>query len=95
MENNSRSYTPFEITVYIADDLESDPHNRFEKGISYVRLQLKHSFDGISVPKDITITKIAKTICKYSPEYIIGEYKAITNPVIHAICKPYTPTFPV
>ena len=94
LENNSRTYTPFELAVYIADDLERDPHKRFEKGISHVKLQLKHSSNGITVPKDISITKIAKTICKYSPEYVNGEYNETNIPVIHAIQKPFKPTSP-
>ena len=81
--NHSRSYTPYEIAVYIADDLERDPHARFEKGITYVRLQLKYSPDGINVHKDISIAKIAKTICKYSPEYTVGEH-AIQH-TVHAL----------
>ena len=85
LENNQRTYTEFEIAVYIADDLERDPHKRFDKGIDHVRLQLKHSPDGIRVPKDILITKIAKTICKYSPEYVVGEYNDSITPVIRAL----------
>ena len=88
LENNSRSYTPYETAVYIADDIEHDPHKRFDKGIDHIRLQLKHSTDGISVPKDIGITKIAKTICKYCPDYTIGEYNNVADdtsitPTIH------------
>lgn len=83
--SNSRTYTPYEITVYVADDLENDIHRRFEKGITHVRLQLEKSLDGIFVPKDISITKIAKTMCKYSSEYIVGEYKEEPLPIIHAI----------
>ena len=90
--SNSRNYTPYEIAVYIADDLEKDPHKRFEKGISYVRQKLERSPDGISVPKDITLSKIAKTICKYSPEYVVGEYKS-DDLVIHASNKSPKPKF--
>ena len=83
--SNSRTYTPYEIAVYVADDLEKDPHRRFEKGIQHVRQKLERSPDGIIVPKDISISKIAKTICKYSPEYTVGEYKTDDTPVIHAL----------
>ena len=58
--NHSRTYTPFKIAVYIADDLERDPHKQFEKGITYVRTQLKYSSDEIEVRKDITLMKIGK-----------------------------------
>ena len=88
--SNSRTYTPYEIAVYVADDLERDPHKRFEKGITYVRSQLKLSTDGITVPKDISLAKIAKTICKYSPEYTVGEHR--TDPVIHAFRQPLPAT---
>ena len=60
LANHSRTYTPYEIAIYIADDLEKDPHKRFDKGIDHVRLQLQHSNNGIDVPRDISITKIAK-----------------------------------
>ena len=83
--SNSRNYTPHEITVYIADDLEKDPHKRFDKGISYVRQKLERSPDGVNVAKDISLAKIAKTICKYSPEYVVGEYKSDDHPTIRAL----------
>lgn len=57
LENHSRTYTHIKIAVYIADDLEKDPYKRFEKGIAHVRLQLKHSPNGMTVPNDIGITK--------------------------------------
>ena len=91
LENNQRTYTAYEIAVYVADDLERDPHKRFDKGIDYVRLQLKYSADGITVPKDITITKIAKTICKYSPEYTVGEYSVASVPVIRTLHQQSSP----
>ena len=69
--------------IYIADDLGRDPHKHFEKGITYVRSQLKYSPDGINVHKDITLTKIEKTICKYSPEHTVGEHSM--EPSIHTI----------
>ena len=89
--SNSRTYTPYEVAVYVADDLEKDPHKRFEKGIAYVRQKLERSPDGVIIPKDITITKIAKTICKYSPEYVVGEYTSETEPVIHALKQAHAP----
>ena len=84
----SRTYTAYEQAVYITTDLDRDTHHRFDKGISHVRMQLKHSTDGISVSKDITASKIAKTICKYSPEYKVGEFAVATEtdaPVIRAL----------
>ena len=90
LENHSRTYSPYEIAMYIADDIEKDPHKRFDKGVDYLRLQLKQSTDGINVPRDITIAKIAKTICKYSPEYEVGEHYTQPTPVIHATKLPST-----
>ena len=95
--SNSRKYTPYEVAVYVADDLEKDPYKRFDKGILHVRQQLECSKDGVNVPKDITITKLAKTICKYSPEYTVGEHKVDENeivPTINAMKRPYRPQTP-
>ena len=91
LENNKRTYSPFEIAVYVADDLEKDPHKRFDKGIDYIRSQLKHSTDGINVPRDISLTKIGKTVCKYSSEYVVGEHADVITPTINATKLPYKP----
>ena len=85
---NKRTYTPYEIAASIADDIERDPHKRFDKGIDHIRLQMKSSPDGVTVPRDIGINKIAKTICKYCSEYQVGEYaetNSETRPVINAM----------
>ena len=71
---HKRTYTPYEIAASIADDIELDPHKRFDKGVDHIRSQLKSSPDGVSVPKDIGLNKIAKTICKYCSEYQVGEH---------------------
>ena len=73
---NPRLYNPYEIAVNITTDLDSDSYHRFDKGVNHVRMQLKLSSDGNNVPKDICISKTAKTICKYGPEYRIDEYDA-------------------
>ena len=39
--NNCCTYKPYDIAVYIADYPERDPYKPFEKGITYVRSQLK------------------------------------------------------
>ena len=100
---SKRRYTPYEVAVSIANDLENEPHNRFEKGIDHVRQQLQRSTDGSTVPKSISINKIAKTICKFSPAYKVGEYKTPTcftpdTPVINTLNRPprrdFTPTAP-
>ena len=45
--------------------------------------------DGFQVPKSIQIGKISKTICKYNPVYIIGEYKVQDQPVVWMLnCRP-------
>ena len=46
---HKRTYSPYEIAVYISSDLEKDPNTRFEKGIDYVRQQLQRSPDGLTV----------------------------------------------
>ena len=78
-------YSLYEIAVYISTDTEKDPNTRFEKVIDYVRQQLQQSPDGLNVSRDISIGKIAKTICKYSPKYLVGEYESDVTPVIHTI----------
>ena len=50
-----------------------------------MRQQLQRSPDGLNVSRDISIGKIAKSICKYSPRYLVGEYKSETTQVIHTI----------
>ena len=55
LENNSRTYSPYKVAIYIDGDVGKKPHKCLSKGVDYVRLQLKHSTDGISVPRDITI----------------------------------------
>ena len=52
---SKRRYSPYEVAVSIANDLENEPHNRFEKGIDHVRQQLQRSIDGTAVPKSISI----------------------------------------
>ena len=84
---NKRTYSPYEIAVYITSDLERDLTNRFEKGIDYVQQQLRSSPDGTIVSRDILIGKISKTICKYSPQYTVGEFKSTITPVVHAMNK--------
>ena len=91
LESNCRTYSPFEIAVYIADDLEKDPHKRVQKGISHVRMQLKYSRDGTTVPNNVGITKLSKTICKYSPEYTGGEYKSEHTTVIYTLKRSFKP----
>ena len=90
---NCRTYSAYEQVVYILSDLERDPQMRFEKGIDYARTQLSHSVDGISVPRDITIAKIAKTVCRYSLAYTVGEHAESETPVVRAI-KKYTKMTP-
>ena len=89
---SKRTYSPYEVAVTILTDLENDIHNRFDKGIDYVRNQLHRSPDGYTVSRDITIGKIAKTICKYSPLYKVGEYKTDIMPTIRTMN--YTPRNP-
>ena len=58
---NQRTYSPYEVAVNIITDLENNIHNRFEKGIDYVRNQLHRSPDDLQVSRDIIIGKIAKS----------------------------------
>ena len=91
---NCRTYSAYEQVVYILGDLDRDPQQRFEKGIDYARTQLSHSVDGISVPRDITISKIAKTVCRYSLAYTVREHAVSENPVVHALKKYNKPSPP-
>ena len=84
---NKRTYLPYEVAVYITTDLERDPANHSKERIDYVRQQLRSSRDGNSVIHDISIGKISKTICKYSPQYTVGEFKSTITPIIHAMNK--------
>ena len=43
LENYSWTYSPFEITVYIADDMEKDQLKLSYKDIDYIHLQLKQA----------------------------------------------------